>query len=160
MKPKIILILLILIAAAKPGSASVVISTGSYEVAANSTQTVAISVTNDVAFSAFQFDLVIPDHFTLVDGSVQLAGRENGHDFSYELIESNVLRCIAYSTSETSFTGNSGAIVELQLNSGTKPGTYALEIQNALVASGGVDVLSSVSNGSIILRAQIGRAHV
>lgn len=153
MKPIILIILFILSGWFLSASAAVVISAGSYEIQANSTETIQISVTNDVAFSAFQFDLILPDHFSLVDGSVQLAGRENGHDFSWELIDGSVLRCIGYSTSETAFSGTSGAIVELELSSETKPGTYTLELQNALIASDGVDVLSSVNNGTVILRA-------
>ncbi|MDX8339275.1 choice-of-anchor D domain-containing protein [Draconibacterium sp. IB214405] len=153
MKFKILTILLLLSGWCLSASATVIISAGSYEVQANSTQTIQITVSNDVTFSAFQFDLIIPENFSLVDQSAQLAGRENGHDFSWELIDGNVLRCIAYSTTEAVFNGTSGAIVELELSSETKPGTYTLELQNALVASDGVDVLSSVNNGTIILRA-------
>jgi hypothetical protein len=128
------------------------LSTGDYELEANATGTLTVSITNDVSFSAFQFDLVIPEHFTLDETSVMLAGRENEHDFSWEMLEGNVLRAIAYSETEESFTGSSGAVVQFDLAAGTKPGTYPLTLQNVIVAGGGTDILDQVNSGNIILR--------
>lgn len=129
------------------------ISTGDYELAANDSGTISISITNDVSFSAFQFDLVIPEHFTLDESSVALAGREDGHDFSWELLSGNVLRVIAYSISETAFPGTSGPVVQFNVTAGTKPGTYPLVLQNVLVASGGENIVDEIVHGSLTLWA-------
>ena len=129
------------------------ISTGNYELNANASGTIYISINNDVPFSAFQFDFLIPEHFTLDEGSIALAGRENGHQFSWEIINGNILRAIAYSDNETSFTGSSGAVVEFNLTAGTIPGTYPLTLQNVIIAGGGVNILDQIVSGNIILRA-------
>jgi hypothetical protein len=149
---KLFIIIGFLIASKFSFSANI-ISTGDYELAANATGTINISIANDVSFSAFQFDLVIPEHFTLDETSVVLAGRENGHILSREILEGNILRVIAYSETEEAFTDSSGAVVQFALTAGNKPGNYPLTLQNVIIASGGVNIMDQVNSGTLTLRA-------
>jgi hypothetical protein len=153
MKEKIPLIFIGFLLLTKALNSANIISAGDYELTAGATATVEISITNDQAFTAFQFDAVIPDQFTLVNGTVELAGRENGHDFSWELLSGNVLRFIAWSISETAFSGTSGPVVRFSVTAGTKPGTYPLVLQNVLVASDGVNIVDEIVHGNLTLRA-------
>ena len=147
-----VFLVLLLIAEIK-SQARNTISTGNYELAANETGTIEISVSNDEQFSAFQFDFIIPEQFSLVDGTVSLTTRENGHDFSWELLEGNVLRIIAFSVNEYSFAGSSGAVVQFDITADTKPGDYPLSLQDVIIASGGVDILDDIIQENITLRA-------
>lgn len=109
--------------------------------------TVEVVIDNANPFVAFQLDIEMPAALSYVASSAQLnAARKTDHVVSAEVVNGNILRIISYSMSFSSYLGNSGKVVEFQLQAGAQPGSYSLQPVNAIIA--GID-------GSNILTAAI-----
>ena len=133
--------------------ASNTISVGDYQVDANNEIKIEVFISNDSEFSAFQFDLKIPEHYSLNSNSVKLAGRENGHELSWELLNNSLLRVLSYSSTGNSFSGSDGSVLEFKLTAGVLPGTEVLALSNVIIAQNGANIINQISNGSLTLLA-------
>ncbi|MBI9033523.1 MAG: choice-of-anchor D domain-containing protein [Bacteroidales bacterium] len=119
------------------------------QVGVNEGVLISIHMDNSDAIVAFQMDIPIPDGISYQPGSATYnLSRVNGHEISDTLLPSGVLRIIGYSLSNTPFSGNSGELLNFQLQSGVIPGTYPLNFATA--------VLGDVSSNNIITSAQNG----
>lgn len=132
-----------------------IMSIPAVQVGANQVATVNIEINNSDAFVGFQADIPLPGQFTFVAGSAQLDNlRSNGHVLSATLLPGNILRLIAYSFSNSFFTGSSGTVASFNLQAATVPGWYALYLNNAIIGdTTSVTILTSAINGSITLQA-------
>ena len=109
-----------------------------------------VAMENDSEISAFQFDWLLPDGFTVVADSCSLTDRSNGHGLSISYITSNTVRFISYSGSLKTYSGNSGALVQVALKPGPEvsPGVYPLQLQNVVLSDvTGKNVVTTVQNG-------------
>lgn len=110
---------------------------------------------NDDPFVAFQADIPIPEVFKYINNSAVLnPGRVSGHVLSASLLTGNVLRLIGYSPNNFAFIGNSGTLVSFTLQSGKKPGTFPLQINQGMLGnSQSTNMLTGTSNGSVTILA-------
>lgn len=116
----------------------------------NDTVTVKIDVDNYDAFVAFQADFEIPANLTLVSGSARLTNRKEDHSLTAVLISEHVIRLFAFSMSQSPFSGNSGAVVELDFLTGSSAGSFDLVISNAVLADAAShNILRDTQNGRL-----------
>ena len=98
------------------------LSMANVNLAANQTKEVSISLDNAKAFTAFQFDMTLPNGVTLAkngDDFVATPGRGTAdHQFKVGQISDGKYRFLVYSNSNANLTGNSGAIVNVTLKAG------------------------------------------
>ncbi|MDA3818748.1 MAG: T9SS type A sorting domain-containing protein [Prolixibacteraceae bacterium] len=105
---------------------------------------------NESEVSAFQFDLVLPDGFSVVTDSCELTDRANGHSFSISKYSTNIFRFVSYSGSLKTYFGTSGSLVQvaLQTEQDVSPGIYSLMLQNVVLSDvSGSNVVSDAVNG-------------
>ena len=106
------------------------------EVLPGETITVELSVDNTMPFVAFQADIPMDAALSYVEGTAALnAARANGHSFSVQVVSGNILKVFAFSMSNTSFSGSSGAVMTLQLLATDEPGNIPLDLENAIIAN-------------------------
>ena len=130
--------------------AAITIRTVSVSVNADDVFTVEVQVDNTDAFVAFQADIPIPAGFSYVTESALLNPlRSSGHTLSASLL-GNSLRLIAYSASNTVFSGSSGTLISFNLKAGTVPGSYSLVLNNTLLGnSQSQSMAHSIQNGAV-----------
>ena len=128
-----------------------ILRTGIYQVAPTTEFTVTLDVDNTDPFVAFQVDIPIPQGFKYVENSALLnSERIAGHSLSASILNTNVLRLIAYSADNSVFLGNSGSVVSFKLKSGTAPGMFSLLLQQAMIGNDqSANILTSVINGQV-----------
>mgnify|MGYP000227011968 CR=1 FL=1 len=117
-----------------------------------SSVTIFIGTNNDTPFNALQFDLLFPPELKWKTDGVRVTARANGHSVSASLIESGKLRVVAWSATNENFTGTSGNIVEIDFISGINPGTFPVTIENAILSGTDGNILTSVINGTFMLK--------
>ena len=109
---------------------------------------------NKSAISAFQFDLILPDGFSVLADSSSLTDRANGHSFSISNYAANTVRFISYSGSLKTYSGSSGPLVQVALQTvpQVNPGNYTLFLQNVVLSDvSGSNVVSNIENGQFKL---------
>ena len=73
------------------------------------TQTVTINLDNALNYTAWQFDLRLPDGLTATN--LALTSRAGRHTLDASVIENGIIRVLAYSTSLSSIDGHEGAVM-------------------------------------------------
>lgn len=97
----------------------------------------AISLKNAQATSGYQFDLVLPEGFTLAkDGSkfaCTLSGRHNGHAAKINNSADRTYTVAVYSLASKALTGNDGVVCTFRLEASSEVayGSHTAAIQNA-----------------------------
>jgi hypothetical protein len=127
-----------------------IIRTVSVSVNTGSECVIQVQVDNTDAFVAFQADIPIPAGFSYIAESAQLVpARSSGHTLSASLLGST-LRLIAYSGSNTAFSGNSGTLITFSVKAGTVPGNYSMTLNNTLLGNSQSQSLAhSIQNGLV-----------
>ena len=128
---------------------------GTIQAASGSVATLGLSINNMEPFSAFQFDLLLPEPMTYVQNSVLLnPNRSNGHSVTAELINSNTLRVIGFSVTNQTFSGTSGEIVQLQFGINGTGGTYELQLSNVIIGDvSGQNIMSAYFSNVLVITA-------
>jgi hypothetical protein len=122
--------------------------------AIHSEVTIPVTINNMEPFSGFQFDLSLPQDIIYVANSVLLSDRKSDHAVSASMINSNTLRVIAYSGSNTNFNGIDGEVMTFKLKPQVSSGTYNLPISNPIISNTTLGNIESDSyNGSIQINA-------
>ncbi|MFA6950217.1 MAG: choice-of-anchor D domain-containing protein [Lentimicrobiaceae bacterium] len=122
----------------------------------NETQLV-MSINNQESFTGFQFDIVLPSCLSYIPGTALLSSRKTDHVVNASKLENNILRVIAFSPSNQSFTDSTGSILYLSFDVDGIGGWYPLNLNNVLIAeAGGTDILSASYNGYL----EIGSASI
>ena len=118
----------------------------------NDTVSVELSVANNQEFISFQCDVLLPDGFNYIPGSISLSSRSVDHVVNVTNIENNTIRILSYSLNNTAFLSDSGTVAKLNLTTPSSTGDYAVDIKNAIIGnSESVNILDSVIAGKIKL---------
>ena len=145
---------LIMLSCAERSVASTIMYLDSVNTSANKNVSFSLFISNDSPFVGFQLDIVFPNVLKFLDGSVRLTSRASDHTVSAKVVSQGVLRIVVYSVSQSTLEGTTGAVLTVGFTSGTAPGIYQLQIQNAVVAdSSQRNVLSIVYPGVLTLIA-------
>ena len=127
---------------------------GSGQGESNSEITIPVSISNMESFSGFQFDITLPNDVSYVENSTIFSSRSEDHVLAASMIDSNTLRFVSYSSSNTSFTGNDGEVFSFKIIPNINSGTYTLPITNPIISNVELgDITSDVYNGSFTINA-------
>ena len=118
----------------------------------NDTVSIELSIVNNQEFISFQCDILLPDGFNYIPGSVSLTSRSVDHVVNVTNIENNTIRILSYSLNNTAFLLDSGTVAKLNLTTPSSAGHYAVGINNGIIGnSESVNILDSVIGGEINL---------
>lgn len=85
-----------------------------FEIAPGETKTVSILLDNEIEYTAFQSDIYLPEGLTA--SNFALTSRKNSnHTFSTSILPDRGIRLLCYSVRLKPFTGNSGALVTMDV---------------------------------------------
>lgn len=116
----------------------------------NSPIEIPVTFSNMEPFSGFQFDVVLPDGFIFVANSIVKSGRFDDHVISSSIINTNTLRFIAYSSSNSFFKGIDGEVFKFSVVPNVSSGTYTLPISNAIISNPTLgNIISDSFNGTV-----------
>ncbi|MBP6978527.1 MAG: InlB B-repeat-containing protein, partial [Lentimicrobiaceae bacterium] len=144
-------------------SQSNVLSLNDVETNAGDSLTVEVEITNTDAFGGFQFDLVLPDGFSLVPGNPPVI--PNGCFLLYRNVPAHQgqagqpgtrVRVLVFSFPATPFIGNSGIVATFVLFTPNTPGVYPLEIYD--VPGAFMPTISNLTGQNIITGWEDGTA--
>ncbi len=109
-----------------------------------------LDIDNMEPFVGFQFDLVLPNEMEYVEESAELTERSENHSVSAAIIGDNRLRVIAFSPTNTHFTGNEGDVVALTFNLEGRGGWYNINVEDPIIAdTSGENIISDFFNGRL-----------
>lgn len=102
------------------------------------TVNVPVEMNNKESITAFQCDVYLPDDLSLAmvedEYDITFAGRESRtHTLSSRLQADGGIRIVAFSSKNTAFTGNSGALFNLPIILNNVVASYKVEIKNIYV---------------------------
>lgn len=101
-----------------------------------------------------QFDINLPTPLTFAQDSAFLTTRKTDHTISANMISSNVLRVVAYSDDNLSFTGDDGLLLQLGFNVEGAGGDYSISITNVVIGdTSGINGVSAYTNGTLHIAA-------
>ncbi|MCF8351008.1 MAG: choice-of-anchor D domain-containing protein [Bacteroidales bacterium] len=149
-------IFLLLLAGSKFALADNIMKVRSASVNASQVVEVEILIENDSAFVAFQLDIPMHDQLEFLNDSIWLNSQRvnSNHVLSDTILPGDTLRILGYSTNNTPFLGDTGAIVSFKLKAGTDPGDYDMQLCNAIIGSeSSGNLLTSTVNGTVTLQA-------
>lgn len=110
--------------------------------------TLHFTINNMEEFTGFQFDLTLPASLSYSTGSAVLSERKTDHIVFASMINSNTLRLVAFSPSNSCFTGIDGRIVSIVFNVFGTGGGYALNMSNVVITNLSLtNILSASYNG-------------
>lgn len=115
---------------------------------------VELEIINEGSFTGFNLDIPLPQGFTYVAGSFQLnPDRRNGHTSAASVRSGNVLRILSYSMSNAAYHGNDGVIGTFSVVASETPGTYLMDIVDAVIAGTGTgNLLTGTEPGIVTLQ--------
>lgn len=105
---------------------------------AGTTMNVPVEMNNNETITAFQCDVYLPDGLSLTvvedEYDITFAGRESRtHSLSSRMQADGSIRIVAFSSKNTAFTGNSGALFNLPIILPDNVANYQAEIKNIYV---------------------------
>lgn len=113
--------------------------------------TITVTANNSEPFNAFQFDILFPSELEWDEGVARLTSRSVDHTLSAILVAAGRLRVLAYSLTNSDFTGSSGSILELDFIAGVQPGSYPVTFENVTLSGVGGNILNSINAGTFTL---------
>ena len=129
------------------------IHAGNLTALSGQTKTLDFTINNMEPFTAFQFDIPLPSTMQYIAGSAVLL-RKTDHAVSCSLLTGNILRVVAYSPSNTPFTGTDGKILSLDFKIVGQAGWYPININNGIISdAAGLNAMSASYNGSLQVSA-------
>ncbi|GEM_PF-2311370 len=148
-----IILLFLIISQPLLASNTMILEGGS--IPAGDTITIKIKINNDDPFVAFQSDIVLPPELQYVEQSAVLnQERAADHDLSASLLGGDTLRLFGYSTTNSTFSGDTGTVASFQLTAGTIPGNYTLPFSDALIGdSSSTNILTGKETNPITILA-------
>ena len=127
---------------------------GSGQGVSNSEITIPVTISNMEPFSAFQFDVTLPNDVIYSENSTVFSSRSQDHVITASIINTNTIRFVSYSGTNTNFTGNDGEVFSFKIIPNITSGTYNLPISDAIISNENlVDITSDVYNGSFTINA-------
>ena len=120
----------------------------------NTEITIPVSFSNMESFSGFQFDIALPNNVSFVQNSCVFTSRAGNHTIAANVINNNIIRFVAFSSTNASFSGNQGVVFSFKLIPNVSSGTYPLTISNPIISNVNLgDITSHVYNGSFSINA-------
>jgi hypothetical protein len=118
---------------------------------ANLPETIELAITNNLPFTGFQLDVLLPAGFSYIEESIMLdPDRKTDHEIVASVIADGVLRIMSYSMSNATFLGTEGTIATFDLMMSPAPGMYTLVIDNAIIGNvNGENILTNTIDGEI-----------
>jgi hypothetical protein len=115
------------------------------------TITIPFKINNSEPFTAFQFDITLPDSVQIINGSLILSERASGsHSITSSFISSTTLRVLAYSLNQSLFSGDSGIVCSFKAVLNKNYGEYPLILTNGLIGNiNNQNIISSTANGTL-----------
>ena len=101
---------------------------------------VTINLKNDTEFSAFQFDIILPEELSVVENTLALTSRLSASHNLTQTIDGNKIRVLAISVSNAPITGSKGGIL-----------TFNVKAEKNIVAQGEMklqNILFSTANAN------------
>ena len=100
------------------------LSVGAIRIAPNSNKQISIQLNNQSAnYTAFQFDMILPDGVKVAGDASLNAGRKADHQLYAADLGNNRYRFLAYSMTNSVFSGTSGVLMNLTLTAGDVNGS-------------------------------------
>jgi len=129
------------------------IHAGNITALSGQTKTLDFTINNMEPFTAFQFDIPLPTTMQYVAGSAALL-RKTDHVVSCNLLTGNILRVVAFSASNTAFTGTSGKVLSLDFKIAGQSGWYPINVNNGIISdAAGLNAMSASYNGQLQVSA-------
>ena len=111
-------------------------------------------INNQEAFTGFQFDLTLPSPLTYTADSEELTGRASDHSVSANTIAGGKLRVVAYSSTQSAFSGSDGDVVKVGFHVDGIGGSYSLSLSNVIITNSSEEnIVSDSYNGTLTLAA-------
>ncbi|MDC3366450.1 choice-of-anchor D domain-containing protein, partial [Flavobacteriaceae bacterium] len=127
---------------------------GSGQGVSNSEITIPVTISNMEPFSAFQFDVTLPNDVIYSENSTVFSSRSQDHVITASIINTNTIRFVSYSGTNTNFIGNDGEVFSFKIIPNITSGTYNLPITDAIISNENlVDITSDIYNGSFTINA-------
>lgn len=110
------------------------LSVGTVQLTPGASNEMSISLNNSKQFTAFQFDLVLPQGIGVSSGedglSVRLTDRKADHVLRAAKVSANTYRLLGYSLTNAAFSGTDGALVQVTLSAAPSlpAGSYAANL--------------------------------
>lgn len=134
------------------------LTVGTLAVDKNAVATVPVSLTNSLAVSALQFDLSFTADLTYQ--SVTLTSRKADHTVSTQLLQTGKLRVVVYSATQATFSGTSGAVLQVAFKANANPSSNALTLSNLVLSdAAGTSLATATTAGSVTIngpKAELG----
>ena len=128
--------------------------TGSLSVYSGDYAVLNFTMNNMEPIVGVQFDLTLPEPVTFLPDSLFLSSRKSDHTLSANLVDSNVLRVVAYSQNNNYFSGNEGDLLQLGFNIKGTGSWYDLNISNVVLGdTTGINGVSAYYSGSLEIAA-------
>ncbi|MDR4988423.1 MAG: MBG domain-containing protein [Bacteroidales bacterium] len=111
-----------------------------------------VEILNNQEFVGFNLDIPLPEGFNYISGTEQLY-RSVDHSFVFNVIpETNVAKIIAFSPTNTAFTGNDGVIFNFEVVTSNVPGEYILPIENGIIGNADAEnIITGTQFGTVVL---------
>lgn len=150
-KPLLSFFCLFLFLFGQNSSAQTSLSVSSHDAYPNEEFVVSVSIENDEAFNAFQFDLCFPSELTWKQGSSKLSSRAGGHELTVSLVEPGRLRIVSYSMTLNEFSGSTGNVFQTSFIAGGEPGNWFLSPENVTIGGLSGNIIDQINKGTITL---------
>ena len=115
MNKRIIITAIFLLTLAVQVSAEDKVTIGDFVISAGETKELSITLENEVAYAAFQFDLYLPEGMTISEYSADRARMPEGTDVSMSKVKNGSYKFIAAAMGRKDILGTSGGIVTVKV---------------------------------------------
>lgn len=99
--------------------------------------------------SALQFDLLLPEHFTLLTDEISLTDRTSGFTFAVNQTGEWTWRVIAYSPGLEAISGDEGPILHLPVETSTESGDYDIMLADPVLSDPDANNLNVETEASV-----------
>lgn len=119
----------------------------------NDTIPLTFKIRNTESFTAFQFDVTLPQGIDLIANSIVLGQRATAsHSISYSLVTPTKIRILAYSINQSLFSGDSGVVCSFKVKLTGNYGNYSVALENGIIGNvNNQNILTSTQNGMVIV---------
>lgn len=124
------------------------VTVGDVELKKGNSVLVSVELTNELAFSAFQMDLALPEGFSIpttmnedeeevLDITLNASRKKSTHQLVYNVLNDGTVRIGSYSTTNATFKGTSGEIVQFRIVAAdeTETGNYTATLDQLLFST-------------------------
>lgn len=109
-----------------------------------------VSVNNMEPFTALEFIIQLPSVLQYEFGSGVLSSRKSDQALAIDTLANNQLKVVAYSGTNSNFSGIDGDILDLKFHASGNPGNYSISVINPVIStSKGENIISAYYGSSL-----------